>query len=140
MLARINRGFLPGSMDEIFNDDFLGHVSGKRSVTPLVNIVEDDSEFRIDLAAPGLSKDDFQIDVNEDVLTISSEREDKDEEKEGEFMRREFSYSAFKRCFQLPDAVNQDKIAAKQKDGILSIHLPRKEEEIKKGPKSIEIS
>lgn len=140
MLARINRGFLPGSMDEIFNDDFLGHFSGKRPVSPAVNIVEDDSEFRIDVAAPGLSKDDFQIDVNEDVLTISSEREDKDEERDGEFMRREFSYNAFKRCFQLPDAINQDKIEAKQKDGILSIHLPKKEEEIKKGPKSIEIS
>ncbi len=140
MLARINRGFLPGITDEIFNDDFLGHFTGNRSAAPAVNIVEDDHEFRIDVAAPGLSKDDFQIDVNEDVLTISSEREEKDEEKDGEYMRREFSYNAFKRCFQLPDAVNQDKIAAKQKDGILSIHLPKKEEEIKKGPKSIDIS
>ena len=127
-------------MDEIFNDDFFGNLAGRSNSTPAVNIVEEDNEFRIDVAAPGLKKDDFRIDVNEDVLTISSERKQENEEKGKKFMRREFSYSSFKRYFQLPDAVEQDKITAQQNDGILSIHLPKKEEELKKGPKTIEIS
>jgi HSP20 family protein len=127
-------------MDEIFNDSFFNNfMSTRSSTTPAVNIIEEEKEFRIDVAAPGLSKKDFKIDLNDDVLTISSEKQDEKDEQTDRYMRREFSYASFSRSFTLPETIEQNKIKAEHGEGILRIHLPKKEEVVKKGPKSIEI-
>ena len=140
MIARINRSYVPAYLDDIFSDQSLSGFFGTRSVdTPAVNVVEEKAEFRIDVASPGLVKKDFNIDLDDDLITISSERKIEKEEAGEVYMRREFNYSSFKRTFKLPDSVEQDKISATHKEGILSVHLPKKEEEVKKGPKTITI-
>ena len=141
MIARINRNYVPAFWDEIFNDQSFNSVFNERSInTPAVNVMEENNEYRIDVAAPGMGKKDFKIDLTDDLLTISSEKKVEKDESKNKFMRREFSYNSFKRSFQLPDSVEQDNIAATHTEGILTIHLPKKEEELKKGPKTIAIS
>lgn len=101
---------------------------GKTFTVPAVNIKEDKDAFNVSLAVPGMKKDDFNIDVEGNMITISSEKEEKKEEKEGKFTRKEFNYSSFKRSFTLSEDVNKDKIEAKYEDGILKLVLPKKEE------------
>jgi HSP20 family protein len=128
MLPRIYRSF-PGEWDTFFSSDllhdFFNH-DGYKNV-PAVNIVENDDEFVIEVAAPGLEKKDFKIDLENNTLTISSEKEDKTEEKNERSIRKEFRYSSFCRTFTLPETVENDKIKAKHKDGILSVSIPKKE-------------
>ena len=95
---------------------------------PSVNIVENQGDFSISLAAPGMKKDDFKIDVEGTLLTISAETEEKKQEKEGRFTRKEYSYSSFSRSFTLPAGVNKDKIDAAYTDGVLKLTLPKTEE------------
>lgn len=95
---------------------------------PAVNVAEHKDEYLVELAVPGMKKDDFKIDVDGNVLTISSEKEETKEEKEKKFTRKEYNYASFSRSFTLPDEVNMDKIDAKYENGILKIALPRKEE------------
>ena len=98
---------------------------------PAVNIQENDNEFAVEVAAPGMKKEDFKIELDNNVLTISSEKEHKDEQKDeaGNYCRREFKYASFSRSFTLPEGkVNVDKINAKYTDGVLNIHLPKKDE------------
>ena len=145
MLARINRGYVPAYWDDFFNDNFFHNFHTAPRVnnhSPAVNIVEDEKEFRIEVAVPGVSRNDFNIELDDDVLTISSElQEDKKGEKNENrrYMRREFSFHTFKRSFQLPDTVDQENIKASHDAGILNIVLPRKEEVVQKAPKQIEI-
>ena len=87
-----------------------------------------EKRIKVSLAAPGLQKKDFKIDVEGNLLTISCELEDTVEEKEEKFSRKEYSYSSFERSFTLPDEVNKEKIDARYNDGILEIKLPKKEE------------
>jgi len=137
-----NRTSLPSLVEEYFNGDFLPRffdVENYNSV-PAVNIVESKDEYRIDVAAPGLNKDDFRINIEKNVLTVSSEKEEKREENEDKIMRKEFSYYSFKRCFSLPDTVNADKIKASHKDGILQISIPKREEAKEKPAREIKIS
>ena len=141
MIARINKSYVPAYLDDIFNDQSFNSFFGtKNANTPAVNVLEDNSEFRIDVASPGLSKNDFNIDLNDDLIIISAEKEVEKDESESKYMRREFNYNSFKRRFQLPDSVDQEKISASHAEGILSVHLPKKEEEVSKGPKTIDIS
>lgn len=141
MLAKYNRCYTPAYRDDFFNDFVSGRYYGRGyASTPAVNISEENDEFRIEVAAPGLAKGDFRIDLNNDVLTVSSERKDEKREKKENYTRREFNFSSFSRSFKLTDAVDQDQINAVHVDGVLTIHLPKKEETVKAGPKSIEIS
>ena len=91
------------------------------------------------LAAPGMKKDDFKIDVDGNMLTISSEKEENKEEKNKKFTRKEYSYSSFSRCFSLPEEIKQEDINAKYEDGVLKISLPRKEEAKKHAVKKIAV-
>lgn len=91
---------------------------------PAVNITETKDAFKVTLAAPGLKKDDFKIDIDGNMLTISSEKEENKEEKEGRFTRKEYNYSSFSRTFTLPDEVNKESVNATYVDGILTISLP----------------
>jgi HSP20 family protein len=95
---------------------------------PAVNVTEDKNEYLVSLAAPGMKKDDFRIDVDGNMLTISSEKEDTKEEKDKKYTRKEYNYSSFSRSFTLPNEVNMEKIDARYEDGVLKISLPRKEE------------
>ncbi len=133
----------PSLIDEFFGGDiFPGFFLDfdKRMVTPAVNIIESKDDFRIEVAAPGLDKADFRINVENNVLTISAEKEEKNEEKDERFMRREFNYASFSRSFTLPASMDTEKISAKHKDGVLNVVIPKKEEAKEKPARSIKIS
>jgi HSP20 family protein len=137
------RSAFPSIVDEFFSNDLFPKFffeSEKMSNMPAVNIIEGKDDFRIEVAAPGLDKKDFKIDLDNKVLTISSEKEEKMEEKEDTFMRREFSYSGFSRSFALPESINPEKISAKHKDGVLTITVPKREEAKVKPVKEIKIN
>lgn len=137
------RNEFPGLFHEFFDGDvFPGFFLDldKRKATPAVNIVEGKDDFRIEVAAPGLDKSDFKIDLEKDVLTISAEKEEKEEENNERFMRREFNFSSFSRSFMLPNTLNGEKITAQHKDGVLHVIIPKKEEAKEKPPRSINIS
>jgi len=141
MLARINRNYVPAYWDDFFNDRVFNgfNSSYQNSTSPAVNIEEGDKEFTIEVAVPGLSRKDFRIEVEDDVLTISSEDQHKKEEKKRNYTRREFSYHSFKRSFQLPETIDQDQIKASHESGVLNITLPKKDEVVQKAPKQIEV-
>lgn len=108
--------------------------------SPSVNIAEDDKEYKIEVAAPGLEKRDFKIELENKFLIISSEKEEEKKEENKNYKRREFSYSSFSRSFQLPENVLADKIDAKYENGILKINLPKKELTVSKPKKEIKVS
>ena len=107
---------------------------------PAVNINEDDNQFIIDVAAPGMEKKDFKLELNHNVLTISAEKEEEKEEKKRKFSRREFNYASFRRSFTLPNMVNEEGIKATYQNGVLSISIPKKEEAKVKPLKQIDIA
>ncbi|MDA0177401.1 MULTISPECIES: Hsp20/alpha crystallin family protein [Mesoflavibacter] len=107
---------------------------------PKVNIKETGDAYVVEMAVPGLKKSDFQIDLDNHVLSISTEMKEENEQKEDNYTRREFGYSSFKRTFTLPDSVDDSKIDAKYEDGILNIHLPKREEAKQKPARTIKIS
>ena len=108
---------------------------------PAVNVIDKAEEYIVEMAIPGLKKSDFNIDVDNQLLTISAETKTEHvEENEENYTRREFGYSSFKRTFTLPKTVNTEKIAAKYNDGILKVELPKFDEAKKKPLRSIKIS
>lgn len=123
---------MPSVFDDFFRpwnewfDD--GGLWGRMLTVPAVNITDDKDGFNVSLAVPGMKKDDFNIDVEGNMLTISCEKEQKKEEKEAKFTRKEYNYSSFKRSFTLPEGVNKEKIDARYEDGVLKLMLPKKEE------------
>ena len=127
--------------DDFFGGEFFPNQAlQSRRTVPAVNVKETADEYYIEVAAPGMQKDDFKIEVNNNVLTISCEKEDKREENEKGFTRREFSYSAFRRSFAIPrNEVDESKINASYKDGILQINLHKREEIKPKPSRMIEI-
>lgn len=148
-LARLSNKMFP-SFPRFF-DDFLGgdlmdwgnsNFADIDTTLPAINVKENDNEYKLEVAAPGMKKDDFQLDYENGRLTISSERKDQKEMKEGEKLtRREFSYQTFQRSFTVPEElVNADEISAKYEDGILYVILPKREEIKPKPPKHIAIS
>jgi len=141
MLARINRNYVPAYWDDFFNDRVFNNINHapRKNTSPAVNIIEADNEFKIEVAVPGLSKNDFNIEIEDDVLTISSVENEKKEEEIPNYTRREFNFSSFKRSFQLPETIDQDQIQASHKEGVLSITLVKKEEVVQNAPKQIEI-
>ena len=141
MLARINRNYVPAYWDDFFNDRVFNNFSNNQCnhTSPAVNVIEEDKGFRIEVAVPGLSRDDFNIEVDNDVLTISSVEKEKKEDKKHNYTRREFSYRSFKRSFQLPETIDQDQIQASHEAGVLSLNLPKKDEVVQKAPKQIEV-
>lgn len=131
-------------------DDFFGtemadwrnqNYSATNTTLPKVNIKEDENGFVVEMAAPGMKKGDFKINVDNSLLTISSQKQEEQKEGEGEkYTRREFAYHAFTRSFTLPNSADADKVSASYNDGILTVTIPKKEEAKPKPPKSIEIS
>jgi HSP20 family protein len=143
-IVRFSNQF-PKLFDRFFEGDLFDwsnrHFSDTNTTLPSVNIKENADAFDVEMAAPGLSKDEFKIELNNDLLTISSEKNVDNEINEGEnFTRREFSYQSFSRSFTLPNTVNSDKIGAKYENGILKVSIPKKEEARPKPAKQIQIS
>jgi HSP20 family protein len=136
------RTSLPGLVGEFFNSDFLPKAfecENSYSV-PAVNVIEGKEDFRIEVAAPGLTKEDFKIQLDNNLMTISSEKEEKKEDEAEKVTRREYSYYSFKRSFSLPESVNTEKIKANYKDGILQVVIPKREESKDKPAREIKIS
>lgn len=141
------RGFRPattrrGSVffdDNIFRDFFNDTWKGG-SMMPASNIKEDEKLFTIEMAAPGLEKSDFKINLDDDLLTISSERKEEKNEETEKYTRKEFQYSGFSRSWNLPETIDTEAISASYNNGILSVVLPKKQEAIKNFNKEIEIS
>jgi HSP20 family protein len=114
--------------------------SSTDTTLPAVNVKENDEAFEIEVAAPGMTRNDFRISLENNLLTISSERKEEKKEEEGRFTRREFSYQSFQRSFTVPESlVEGDKISAKYCEGILCITLPKKEEVKPKPAREISI-
>ena len=125
--------WLPSVFDDMFKADWLGGTTNVNSIgtsIPAVNIQESDDNFMVEVAAPGKTRNDFNIELDNDILTISSEEkiENKASENNGRYTRKEFSYSNFKRAFSLPETVDNEKIVASYENGVLVINLPKKEE------------
>lgn len=132
--ARRNQNnWLPSIFNDFFDDDFVSFTPAKQFASPAVNILENEKNYEIELAAPGMKKEDFRIHVeNNDELVISLEKKHEEEKKEKKnYLRREFSYSSFRQSYILPDEVAVENISAAMTDGILKITLPKKEETVK---------
>lgn len=143
-LVKRNNSLFPAfssMFDDFFTNDFALKNTSLATV-PAVNIREDENGFAVELAAPGKQKSDFQINLEHNVLSISSESKQENEEKDekGRYTRREFSYSSFQRSFVLPNSVDGDKISATYENGVLHIQIPKKEEVKKKPTRTIEIA
>jgi HSP20 family protein len=146
MLARRNES-LP-AFTRLFGDLFDREMfdwnnfnySDTNTTLPAVNIKDTPEHFVVEVAVPGMDKKDFKINLKDNVLTISSERKEEEEKKEGNYTRREYSYQSFSRSFTLPDnIVDSDKISAKYENGELLITIPKREEAKPKGPRMIDI-
>ena len=141
MLPRIYRSY-PKLWDHFFSTDDLPEFFENDSFksVPAVNIMENNDAFTIEVAAPGLDKKDFKINLENNCLTISSEQENNIEEVDDKVRRREFQYSNFSRSFTLPESIESEKIKANHKDGILYVSIPKKEEAKVKPARQISIS
>jgi len=116
---------LPSFVDDFFGpwNEWLNNGLEKTLSVPAVNITEVDGQYNVSVAAPGMKKDDFKIDLEGDVLTVSAEKEESKEDKGKQYNRREYNYSSFSRSFTLPKDVDRDKIEAKYEDGVLNLVL-----------------
>ena len=120
-----NQNWFPSIFNDFFDNDCVAKVN---TATSAVNVIEDDKCFKVEVAAPGMTKEDFSINLNEnDELVISMEKKNRNEEKDDKkkYLRREFSYSKFQQSLVLPDNVEKDKISATVNDGVLAITLPK---------------
>ena len=138
-LVKRNHVLFPAFMNEIFKPDWFGGIENNRNSVPAVNIKENEKEYYLELFVPGRSKEDFTIEIDEAVLTISSEIKKENEEVNDNYTRKEFSISSFKRSFTLPDTIATDKIDANYEGGILKFNLPKKEEALPKPKRMIEL-
>jgi HSP20 family protein len=129
-LLKSNSGIMPFGFNDVFDiERFFNNnlpENGFSHTLPAVNIKENKKEFNIEFAAPGFTKKDFKIDVDQDVLTISAEKEHEENEETDSYTRKEFSYNSFSRSFTLPHTVSGEKIDARYDDGILKLSVPKK--------------
>ena len=145
-LSRRSNLFPVSMFDDFFTKDLwnwgMGNHSTTQTTIPAVNIRETADNFEVEVAAPGMKKEDFKVELDGNQLTISSERRTEDEKKDGEqYSRREFSYQSFMRSFQLPkDVVDVENINARYENGVLQLLIPKKEEAKQRPPKQIQIN
>lgn len=143
-VRRTNQTWLPSIFNDFFDNDWMVKAN---ATAPAINVIETEKEYKVEVAAPGMTKDDFKIHINEDNdLVISMEKQtestegDKEGKAESRYLRREFSYSKFQQTLILPDDVDKDKIDAKVNDGVLTIELPKRSpEEKEQATKVIEV-
>jgi HSP20 family protein len=132
-----NSAWLPTVFNDFFDNDFMPKAN---ATAPAINVKESDKAYIVELAAPGMKKDDFQVHVNEEGnLVIKMESKHEDEEKNTRYLRREFSYSKFEQALILPDDVDKEQIAARVNNGVLTVDLPKIVEEKPKVARQINI-
>ena len=132
--------WFPTVFDEFMNSDFTPSTS--KTTAPAVNVKENDKEYTMEVAAPGIKKEYCRVSLNEDgnlCISIENKMEHKEEDKKQHYLRREFSYTNYQQNYSLPEDVVKDKISARVQDGILTVTLPKQEKEAKVS-KSIEVS
>ncbi len=122
-----HRNPLSDMVNNIFDND-LGDFFGKRFSDPAANIIENPDAFKLEIAAPGMSKEDFRINLENNILTISAELDDQKREEGKNYTRKEFYYGSFSRAFTLPKSIDLDKIRADYEAGILRVTLPKRDE------------
>ena len=136
-----SQNWLPELFNDLFDLDYVAPQYRRASSTPAINVIERDNEYEVEIAAPGMTKDDFKVNLTPDnELVISLEKktenkncenqsgcEKKEDKKKGQYLRREFSYTSFRQSFTLPEDIEAEKIAAKMEHGVLKIELPKKE-------------
>lgn len=129
MPVRRNQNWLPSIFNDFFGNEW---VDKSNATAPAVNILETEDDFRVEVAAPGMTKEDFKVNINEDnelLITMEKKSEQKEEgRKKGTYLRREFSYSQFQQSLILPDNVVKEKIAARVEHGVLTVDIPKKKE------------
>ncbi|MGZ4033408.1 MAG: Hsp20/alpha crystallin family protein [Bacteroidia bacterium] len=151
LLVKRNKAALPSLVSDFFDsgrlfpsvfdvDANLFDFDGGSIMVPDANIIENGKDFKIELAAPGLERKDFHVEVNNGILTISAEKKEEKKEENENYKRREFSYNSFSRSFTLPENSVQDKIDAKYENGILHLTLPKKEVTVLKPAKQIKVA
>ncbi|WP_420602422.1 Hsp20/alpha crystallin family protein [Flagellimonas sp.] len=138
-LVKRNNLFFPSLMNDLFTPDWFGGVDNWNPSVPAVNIKDNTDGFELELAVPGAKKEDFKVEVDNDILTISSEAKSENEETKENYTRKEFTYSSFNRAFTLPETVDGTKIDAKYEDGILRVILPKKDEALPEPKRMISI-
>jgi HSP20 family protein len=143
-LAKRSENYLPSFFGRSFGNDLmdwnLTNFTSPDASLPAVNVKETDNDYFIEVAAPGMEKKDFKINFQNNVLTISAEKEEKKDEKDEDFTRREFNFQSFQRSFNVPATdVESDKISANYDDGVLNIKLPKREEAKPKPAKKIKV-
>ncbi len=140
MLPIMNRNqWLPEVFNDFFNTDFMPKAS---ATAPAINVMESDKDYTVELAAPGLKKEDFKVNINDDgnlVIKMEQKDEQKEEDKNRHYLRREFSYSKYEQTLILPDDVEKDQIAARVDNGVLTIDLPKIAAAQKKPARQIDI-
>ncbi len=135
-----NNVVLPSFVNELLRPDWFGGIDNFQSTVPAVNVKESEKEFELELAVPGRKKEDFNVEIDNGVMTISTEQKSENTVSDENYTRREFGYSSFKRSFTLPKTVNADQINATYEDGVLKFVLPKKEEALPKPKRLIEIA
>ncbi|MFH6601978.1 Hsp20/alpha crystallin family protein [Maribacter algicola] len=138
-IVKRNNLVFPSLMNEIFKPDWFGGMENYNTSVPAVNIKENEKDFELELAVPGRKKEDFNIEIDNNVLTISSEMKTEKEVKEDNYTRKEFGFTSFRRAFTLPETIDEDKIKADYVDGLLRFTLPKRKEALPKPKRMIEI-
>lgn len=137
-LIRKQAPFFPSLIDDFINQDW--NLKTPSSTTlPAVNIKDLEAQFEIELAVPGMKKSDFEIEVEDGLLSISSSLEEEQVTEKGKFTRREFSYNSFKRTFTIPESLDPSNIEAQYSDGVLQLRLPKRKEALRQPKKLIKI-
>lgn len=138
-MMRRNAAWLPEVFNDFFNTDFMPKAN---ATAPAINVKESDKGYTVELAAPGMTKEDFNVHINNEgnlIIKMENRQEKKEEDKSTRYLRREFSYTKFEQTLILPDDVVKDQIAARVENGVLTVELPKQKQEQVKVSRQIEI-
>jgi HSP20 family protein len=143
MYPVLSNNWLDNEFNDMFSDDWFPTVSHRSLTAPAINVKETDKDYELELAAPGSTKEDFQVNLDKDgnlVIKMEHKNEKKDENKKEHYLRREFSYSNYQQALTLPDDVEKDKISAKVEHGVLHVIMPRAAQVKKDDTKKIDVA
>lgn len=142
LAKRRNQDWMPSVFNDFFGNEWLESFTNRMNSLPAMNISETDDEYKIELAVPGIEKDDFQVCVNSDnelVVSVEKKTEKEEKSKKEKYLRREFGYTQFKQTMLLPDNIDKEHIEAKHNHGVLTIEIKKTDKEAKKEVKPIKI-
>ena len=128
MLVKKHSNYLPTLVNDFWGEDLFPGFEQEWSLTPAVNITEGNQDFKVEVAAPGLNKEDFKVHVEKNILEISAEKKDEKITENKKFLRKEFNYNEFRRTFSLPSSVDAEKIKATHTNGVLTVEIPKRDE------------